>query len=272
MLLPPNWPALPLDVQEAYLKALRQAPPGLTVAEAKEFALKIVGQVMGMIQTPLGSRLKLLAYLGVEEADLLDPLRFDRKFWPDSRLYDKQEQIVLSVEQDDEVYVPAGNMLGKDYVAGRIALSFFLRKRLLGKTVRIITTSVKDDHLRVLWGEMGRFLLTSKKPLDVKHGGPLAVNHRDIRWKWPGDECMISYLRGMVSEKGEGMAGHHAEETLVIVDEASGVDDLVYTQCDTWAKRKLLIGNPMPTQNFFFKAVKAGDVVAADDPAVRGPA
>ena len=228
--------------------------------------MKVVGQEMGMAQATAGSRAKLMASLGVEEADLADPLRFDGKLWPDSRLYGKQEQIVLSSEYDDETYVPAGNMLGKDYVAGRIALSFFLRKRLSGKTVRIVTTSVKDDHLRVLWGEVGRFLLTSKSPLDVKQGGPLALNHRDIRWKWPGDECMISYLRGMVSEKGEGMAGHHADETLVIIDEASGVDDLVYTQCDTWARRKLVIGNPMPTLNFFFKAVKAGDVAAGEPP------
>jgi hypothetical protein len=36
------------------------------------------------------------------------------------------------------------------------------------------------------------------------------------------------------------MAGHHAPHTLVIIDEASGVDDAVYHYVDTWAKRKLL--------------------------------
>ena len=30
-------------------------------------------------------------------------------------------------------------------------------------------------------------------------------------------------MRGMVSEKGEGMAGHHAQYTLAILDEASGM-------------------------------------------------
>jgi hypothetical protein len=71
--------------------------------------------------------------------------------------------------------------------------------------------------------------------------------------------CKISYLLGMVSQKGEGMAGHHARYTLGIIDEASGVDDLVYTQMDTWAKRKLIIGNPNPTENFFKKLVVGGD-------------
>ena len=104
---------------------------------------------------------------------------------------------------------------------------------------------------------------TSKYPLKREDGGPLLVNHRDIR-KYVGyDECKISYLTGMVSEKGEGMAGHHARYTLVIIDEASGVDDLVYTQSDTWAKHKLIIGNPNPCSNFFYKGVKAGSLLAS---------
>lgn len=145
-------------------------------------------------------------------------------------------------------------------MAGYIALSTFLRH----KTVRVVTTSVKDDHLRVLWGEVGRLIQTCAVPLvrDRENpDAPLIVNHRDIRKTVGGKECKISYLRGMVSEKGEGMAGHHAPWTLGIIDEASGVDDTVYTQMGTWAKRILAIGNCNPTENFFKKGVKAGDVV-----------
>lgn len=130
---------------------------------------------------------------------------------------------------------------------------------------RIITTSVKDDHLRVLWGEIGRFIQTSAYPLITKQGGNLLVNHHDIRWvNQDGEVNPISYLRGMVSEQGEGMAGHHAAYTLAIIDEASGVDDNVYDQVRTWAKRILVIGNPNPCANFFYKAVKMGDIIAGD--------
>ena len=178
--------------------------------------------------------------------------------WPDLVLYDKQIEIVESVWRDDETIVPAGNMLGKDFVGGFVALSFFL----LHPVVRVVTTSVKDDHLRVLWGEIGRFIKSSRVPLTVDKGGPLIVNHRDIRKKYNGQVCDISYLRGMVSESGEGMAGHHAPATLAIIDEASGVDDLVYTQLGTWAAHILMIGNPNPTTNFFKRLVKEGDVLA----------
>jgi hypothetical protein len=168
--------------------------------------------------------------------------------------------VVRSVWRNVETFVPAGNKLGKDWIAGFIALTFFL----LHEEVRVITTSVKDDHLRVLWGEIGRFIATSEVPLRREDGGPLIVNHRDIRKVnvKTGKLDEISYLRGMVSERGEGMAGHHAGATLLIIDEASGVDDCVYTQGATWAKRILAIGNPNPSSTFFKRHVDAGDVMA----------
>lgn len=178
--------------------------------------------------------------------------------WPDVSFYDRQWEIVESVERNDETYVPAGNMLGKDFVTGFICVAEILRHPV----VRVVTTSVKDDHLRVLWGEINRFIATSRYPLRVEDGGPLIVNHRDVRKVVRGETCPISYLRGMVSAKGEGLAGHHAPHTLAVGDEASGLDDEAYQQFQGWAKRMLFIGNPNPCQNFFYKGVEAGDLLA----------
>jgi hypothetical protein len=187
-----------------------------------------------------------------------DPIKFAREFWPDNRFYKEQQEIIYSTVEDDETFVVAGNMLGKDYVAGFICLYTFLVYR----EVRVVTTSVRADHLRVLWGEIGRFVSTCKYPLDARKGGPLILNHWDIRKIRDGNLDTISYLRGMVSEKGEGMAGHHAEHTLGVIDEASGVDDVVYTQMGTWAKHILAFGNPNPTTNFFYKNIRAGNLLA----------
>ena len=183
--------------------------------------------------------------------------------WPHVTFYDRQWEIVDSVERNDETYVPAGNMLGKDFVTGFICVAEFLRHRI----ARIVTTSVKDDHLRVLWGEINRFINTSRLPLRTEDGGPLIVNHRDVTKVVNGARCSISYLRGMVSAKGEGLAGHHAPYTLGVGDEASGLDDEVYKQFQGWAKRMLFIGNPNPCANFFFRGVEAGDL--ADDQSSR---
>jgi hypothetical protein len=151
---------------------------------------------------------------------LLDPLKMAKILWPEVNFYDKQRDVIYSVEENDETVVPAANMMGKDFVAGFICLRFLLKSVLLNRTCRVVTTSVKDDHLRVLWGEIGRFVRTARVPLDVRSGGPLQLHHRDIRKFQNGRLCDISYLRGMVSELGEGMAGHHADMTLFVGDEA----------------------------------------------------
>jgi len=187
-----------------------------------------------------------------------DPLKLAELLWPNVTFFKEQKQIIYSVVDNDETFVPAGNMLGKDFVSGFLAVWFFL----CHYPVRVVTTSVKDDHLRVLWGEIGRFIQEARYPLEVEKGGPFIVNHRDIRKVVGGKECKISYLHGCVSQRGEGMAGHHAKHTLLIIDEASGVDDVVYTQGDTWAKKKLIIGNPNPCTNFFFRGVKDGHLKA----------
>lgn len=187
-----------------------------------------------------------------------DPVALQRLLWPSVYHYDKQREILDSVVNNFQTYVCAGHELGKDYIAGYVALWFFLTHH----PCRIVTTSVKDDHLRVLWGEIGRYIATSKYPLLAKEGGPLIVHHREIRKVVHKRVDSISYLIGMVSEKGEGMAGHHAPHTLLIVDEASGVEDVVMEEARiAWAKRILVVGNPYPTSNFFYKGVEQGDLL-----------
>lgn len=192
--------------------------------------------------------------------DVLDPIKFQKLMWPHINFYDKQKEIIYSVVENDETFVPAGNELGKDFVAGFIVVWFFMAHR----TVRIVTTSVKDDHLRVLWGEIGRFIRTAKSPLSVIDGGPWICNQREIKKIVNGRVCEISYLIGKVSEKGEGMAGHHAPYTLYAIDEASGVVDTTYTQCGTWAKKGLIFGNTNPCENFFKVGVKGGNILSDD--------
>ncbi len=214
-----------------------------------------------------------------------DPLMLQRLLWPDVMFYGKQRDIIYSIRDSVETYVPAGNMLGKDYVGGFIALSFFLCpmvyfspqhvasvERLRGPHNqfphfrRVLTTSVKADHLRVLWAEIGRFVTGSALPLTDDKGGPLTVLHQEIRLASEGrvnGKNLQSYLLAQVTnERGEGMAGHHAPYTLCIADEASGVGDKVYEMQQGWAKRLLAIGNPNPCNNFFFRGIEAGDLAA----------
>lgn len=177
-------------------------------------------------------------------------------FWPNVTFYDKQWEVIESVHENDETTVVAGNMLGKDFVSGFIVVWFFCTRT----PCRIVTTSVKDDHLIVLWSEIKRFISTSVIPLDFKSGGFLLLQERKIKKIVNGEIDDYSYVLGRVSSNIEGLQGHHALHTLAIGDEASGLDDEVHKSMDSWAKKMLWIGNPWPCQTFFRKQHDEGDI------------
>lgn len=199
---------------------------------------------------------KVVEVVQPELLKVVDPVAFVGTFWPHVYLYEKQRQIMYSVRDNDETLVPAGNMLGKDFVAALTVLWFFLSRN----PCRVVTTSVDGTQLSaVLWGEIRRFLQTSVVPLTSEDGGPLIVNNLHIRKLVRGERCGLSYIIGRVaSDTGEGMLGHHiastgdgVPRTLFVPDEASGVPHAYYDKADTWSQRKLIIGNPFECQNFF---------------------
>jgi hypothetical protein len=127
-------------------------------------------------------------------------------------------------------------------------------------TRRVVTTSVRQKHLDVLWGEIGKFLSLSRSPLLEARGGPLVVNSKEIRLKEEREsKNPFNYLVGCVSESGEGMSGHHSAYNLCVIDEASGVHDNVYQYAQGWAK-KFFFGNPNPCNNFFRDMIRGGDL------------
>lgn len=193
----------------------------------------------------------------VDKSWIEDPLKFQRLCWPDVKFYDKQIEIIESVAYNDETIVPAGNKLGKDFVAAFIALWFFCSR----SPARVVTSSAGQNQLKsVLWGEIRRFINTSKYPL------PIQVNDLLLRQVKPdGSIEARSYLQGIVTNVEENLLGHHLEyngkaRTLIIFDEASSIDDMFWDASDTWAHRKLLIGNPLPCSNRFFHGTKKGNV------------
>ena len=130
-----------------------------------------------------------------------EPLKFFKLYWPQLRLYDKQAEILQSLVEWDQTVVPAGNMLGKDWISGFAAVWFFCSRT----PCKVITSSVDFDQLRgVLWGEIKKFIRTSAYPL------PLRVNDMEIRQiRRDGSTVEGSYLIGRVSKVGEGLEGHH---------------------------------------------------------------
>ncbi|GIW60143.1 MAG: hypothetical protein KatS3mg087_1209 [Patescibacteria group bacterium] len=129
---------------------------------------------------------------------------------------------------------------------------------LTHRTCRIITTSAKEEHLVVLWGEIEDAIVGSRIPLTADRGGPLIVHQREIKRIYNDRISPTCYIRGMVAsaKTKASLQGHHAKYTLFVVDEASSVEDFYFNLCDTWAKKKLIVGNPWDCSNYFRRAVE----------------
>jgi hypothetical protein len=197
-----------------------------------------------------------------------DVVAVKEQYWPHKQFYDRQWEAIQSVQENYETIIVAGNQLGKDYFAGFVVPANFICAVAKGLTCRIVTTSVKDDHLRVLWGEIGRFVTDCKRPLLHSQGGMLVMVNKEIRRAAEaGSHNPYSYVRGLVAGEGmEGLAGHHADWAIGVMDEASGLDDLAYEKMQGWMKRLLAFGNPHICSNFWRNMIKQweleGDVLA----------
>lgn len=188
-----------------------------------------------------------------------DPVKTCKAWWPQYTLYQQQREILYSLRDNYETIVPAGNGLGKDFIAGMSILWFFCSRR----PSRIVTTSVDSPQLEdVLWGNIRKFAGECSVQLPIKIRGDMKMFQlmKGVA-EVPETECV-----GRVAQKGEGMLGKHAARTiygqpttLLVVDEASGVADEGYDKASTWAHRKLVIGNPYDCNNFFYRGVMEGD-------------
>lgn len=187
-----------------------------------------------------------------------------RLLLPQYSLYDKEKEVLAAMVTEKETYVPAANMMGKDFVVGMGCFLSFVICLYYGKTCRIVNTSVAEHHLKAVWGEIGRFIRAAKWPdgrsIEGKGQDQIHVNHMEIRY---GPEAIsknpLSYLAGRVSkDNGEGLAGHHADFTMAVGDEASGLRPEVHEMFQGWAQHINYIGNCNECQNQFRKGVDAG--------------
>ena len=191
-----------------------------------------------------------------------DPLRFIALCWPKMCLFDKQQEVLLSVRDNHETFVHAANQMGKTRIAAIIAIWFFASRT----PARVVISSSNETQLEsVLWSEIRQLISSSAWPL------PFVVTHLSIKKRirvGSTETESADYVLGHVTKTVESFQGHHLPSdkprVLVIFDEASAIGDEYFEASESWAHRKLVVGNPLSTTNFFYRCCKGGDV---DDPA-----
>ncbi len=205
-----------------------------------------------------------------ELARLLERIRRDPVWFSENVLgfepWSKQRQVLKAVRDHPRVAVRSAHGVGKTAVAARCALWFLAA----WPGSKVVTTSATWAQVREqLWRELAVAFHAS--------GGFLRGELTDTRLELGPDWFAV----GLSTDAPERFAGYHGERLLVILDEASGVNESVWEAAETLltspGSKLLAIGNPTRPAGAFYRAFtterglyKLLSISALDSPAVTG--
>lgn len=160
--------------------------------------------------------------------------------------WNMQDEITKSVFRYPVTAVKTCNAVGKSFIAARIAISFLT---LHPGSIVVTTAPTWRQVTDVLWREIATAVKMSKFKLTDKQVTQAGLN-LDTDW----------YAVGLSTKTPENFFGYHADHILVIVDEAGGVPELVFTGVKAITPnanaRVLYIGNPTNPDGTFAEAFK----------------
>lgn len=160
--------------------------------------------------------------------------------------WEKQEEVLNAVRDHRRVAVRACHGVGKTKVAAWVALWFLYCHR----NSKVITTAPTWHQVEnLLWREIHAAHATSRIPL----GGKVLQTQIELGKQW--------FALGLSTDKPERFQGFHAENILLIVDEASGVDQRIFEAAEGFltspGAKLLLIGNPTQLSGEFYNAFRS---------------
>lgn len=160
---------------------------------------------------------------------------------------ERQAEILNSVADNPMTSVRSGHGVGKSAVEAW-AIIWFMATRPFPKIA--CTAPTQHQLFDILWAEVSKWL---------RHSPALAREY-----EWTREKV---YLKGYPEEwfavartatKPDALQGFHAENILYIIDEASGVKDIIFEPVlgalSTPGARLLMCGNPTQLQGFFYES------------------
>ncbi|NPV44817.1 MAG: AAA family ATPase [Firmicutes bacterium] len=160
--------------------------------------------------------------------------------------WEKQEEILEAVRDHKRVAVRACHGVGKTKVAAWVAL-WFLYTHPNSKVITTAPTWHQVENL--LWREIHAAHAASRIPL----GGKVLQTQIELGKQW--------FALGLSTDKPERFQGFHAEHILLIVDEASGVEQYIFDAAEGFltstGAKLLLIGNPTQLSGEFYNAFRS---------------
>ena len=180
-----------------------------------------------------------------------DPGLFNHAILRRPRYWWRQEEFCRSVVEYRDTVIYSGNAIGKDYwVGGVVPWWTWTRKHSL-----VIVTGPSQTLLgTVTWKEIRKAINGARFPMGAKISQGVKASPQTVRIM-PGWEAL-----GYSTTSIERASGQHCRDLLVIVEEASALED------DQWAalrglkyKRLVAIGNPIRSKGEFVRMIKQAD-------------
>ncbi len=164
------------------------------------------------------------------------------------RLDNEQQKILHAVQLQRRVSVRSGNARGKDFVAAASAICF-LYLNVPSKVV--MTAPTERQAIKIMMSELTKIHRNAKIPL----GGEILQNQ--IKFLRP-DWYLLAFKAS--DYKAEAWTGFHSPNLMVIVTEASGVEQLVFNSVEsvlTGDSKLLIVFNPNHNSGEAFNSVKS---------------
>lgn len=183
-------------------------------------------------------------------------------------LWSAQQQFCNSIVHNRYTAVPSAHDQGKSFGAAFL-VAWWLDVHPVGEAFVVTTAPTAPQVEAILWREIGKLHRGSKGLLK---GRLLGGGYP----QWYIGPELVAYGRKPADYQQDAFQGIHARYVLVIIDEADGVPESLFTAADALATnvnaRVLAIGNPDNPTSHFAKVCKPGsgwNVVRLDG--LRGP-
>jgi len=196
-----------------------------------------------------------IAGLSAEEAAIFeswydDPDLFDRDLWPDAPPEKWQTVASGLVANNDRVAIRSGHGIGKTAWLARRIIWWGMTRHPWKIGVTAPSSSQMFD---ALWSELAKW--HSKMPEGLKDRFIWTTE----RFEW-ADNPNVCYAVAKTArrETPEALAGLHSENMLFIIDEAPGVDDVIFETArgamSTVGAKTIMTGNPTRLSGYFYDA------------------
>ncbi len=159
----------------------------------------------------------------------------------------QQIGVLQSLSSHKKVSVRAGHGVGKSTLASWAVFWFLLTR----PESKIICTAPTFHQLYdVLWSEAAKWRRVS----------PLITSL--FSWKQKRIECVLGpedwWAAARTADKPEALAGRHAGHIMLLVDEASGIDDRIFEAAEGMLTSEnsyaLMLSNPTRSDGYFYRS------------------